>query len=338
MAVIDLNLVVANIDNVITQFNVLKVYRSTTGTLGPWIEITTLTTRIPLVADVVLYTFQDLNGDPTYFYTTTYYNTASTLESSQADPQQGAGDSALNVISVADLKQNYLFGLDLTSPNGTPFPDALFQFYIQAAVSWLEKRLDLPIRTTTYTNERHDYYVEDFRRYCFIQLDHYPVISVQSCALNLPGQSNPTYFDQTWIEVDQDTGEMNVIPNGGGTNVLALGPGSTFLPFLLHQRMVPRAFSVSYTAGFVNGVPEEIVEVVAKIASYGPLNIAGDLLGGAGIASQSIGIDGLSQSINTTSSPMFSGYGARLNIYAKEVAEQIPTLRRYYKGIGFRAG
>jgi hypothetical protein len=105
----------------------------------------------------------------------------------------------------------------------------------------------------------------------------------------------------------------------------------------MHNNFVPNVFQVDYTAGFLPGkVPYDLVEVIAKTASFGPLNLFGDLLGGAGIASQSVSLDGLSQSINTTSSPMFSGYGARLSQYEKEIAAQMPMLRKYYKGIAMQ--
>jgi hypothetical protein len=71
---------------------------------------------------------------------------------------------------------------------------------------------------------------------------------------------------------------------------------------------------------------------VGMIASMGPFNIAGDMIAGAGIASQSIGIDGLSQSVSTTSSATNAGYGARIIQYQKDVKDQIKHLQNYYKG------
>jgi len=101
-----------------------------------------------------------------------------------------------------------------------------------------------------------------------------------------------------------------------------------------NNRFVPDVFRVDYTAGFEAGkVPADIIDLIGKKASFGPLNIAGDLLGGAGIASQSVSVDGLSQSFNTTSSATNAGYGARLVQYSKEIKELLPMLEKYYKGI-----
>ena len=65
-------------------------------------------------------------------------------------------------------------------------------------------------------------------------------------------------------------------------------------------------------------------------ASIGILNIAGDLIAGAGIATKSVSVPGLSQNIGTTSSATNSGYGARIGEYQKELKAMIPNLRRYY--------
>lgn len=60
-------------------------------------------------------------------------------------------------------------------------------------------------------------------------------------------------------------------------------------------------------------MPMDLINLTGKLATFGPLGIAGDLILGAGIAAQSIGVDGLSQSISSTSSATNAGYGARIN-------------------------
>jgi hypothetical protein len=90
-------------------------------------------------------------------------------------------------------------------------------------------------------------------------------------------------------------------------------------------------WKVVYKAGFLPGkCPLNIKELIGMKAAMGPLNIAGDLIAGAGIASKSIGIDGLSQSISTTSSATNAGYGARILQYNKEIKERLQRLKDYY--------
>ena len=342
MAAIEIDFAVTAVAEVLKTFDQLKIYRSQSLSTGPWLEITSPSTRLPLVQDQVQYTFVDVTGDPGYWYACSYFSSKSLLESSKSESILGVGDPALSIISVAELKQIYLFGLDLTDPRGAPMPDSLFEFYIRAAVTLTETRLDVPLRPQVIVDERHDFYPNEARNYLRTYLDNSPVQSVQRFALIYPGNAQVIgqSLPSSWINLDNNQGIISVVPTSySGTsyfNLGTLGFGAIPTPYLANQDYIPGMIHVDYVAGFPKGVPKDIVEYVAKIASFGPLNIAGDLLGGAGIASQSVSLDGLSQSINTTSSPMFSGYGARLGIYAKEVDDETKGLRMKYKGIQMR--
>ena len=97
---------------------------------------------------------------------------------------------------------------------------------------------------------------------------------------------------------------------------------------------LPQLYELTYTAGFETGqVPTDILDLIGMFAAIGPFHIFGDLIAGAGIATVSLSMDGLSQNIGTTSSATNSGYGARVGNYLKEIKEQVPHLRKYYKGI-----
>jgi hypothetical protein len=125
------------------------------------------------------------------------------------------------------------------------------------------------------------------------------------------------------------------VPTAGTLSEILVGQGGSFLPAIYSGLdYLPQLFHFDYTAGFEDGkVPRNIIELIGMAASFGPFNLFGDLIAGAGIASKSISMDGLSQSINTTSSATNSGYGARLGLYGKHIKEQLPNLRRYYQGI-----
>lgn len=334
MAVITLKIVVGNIDRVMEVFDQIKVYRSTTGLTGTYSEITGAGTRLALVSDTTIYEYTDTSGDADYYYKTSYYHSTSSLESSLSDGQQGEGDPALDIITVAELQTNYLFGLDMTDDAGTAFPDSLYEWFIKSAVSWIEHRLDLPLRPKVVEDERHDYNYEDYRKFIYLHLKYYPVIEVESVEMVLPAGQVVQDFDPEWFNLRKDSGVLHIVPGAGGANTILFGAGGAWLPFMRgSHRFVPDVFRIKYTAGFECGqVPDVIKDLVGKVASFGPLNIAGDLLGGAGIASQSLSIDGLSQTYNTTSSATNAGYGARLLQYKMEIKQIIPTLQRYYKG------
>jgi hypothetical protein len=335
MALIKLNLVAADIDTVRESFDRMKAYRSTTGIDGTYTEITTPATRPVLEAGKAIYEYVDENGHEDYYYRFSYFNTLSALESSLSDPQQGEGDSALGIITVEEIKQNYLFGLDLTNDKDDPLPNALYEFFIKSAVSWLEHRLDLPLRPKRIEAEAHDFIKEDYDKYIALFLDQYPVIDVEDVRLVLPGEQVVQVFEREWFQLEKEMGQLHLVPGTGTAGSILLGATGAWIPYIYGaNKFIPRAFRITYTAGFESGkVPAVLKDMVGKVASYGPLNILGDLIAGAGIANLSLSIDGLSQTIGTTSSATNSGYGARLVQYTRELKDAIPTMQWYYKGI-----
>ena len=52
------------------------------------------------------------------------------------------------------------------------------------------------------------------------------------------------------------------------------------------------------------------------------------------LASYSLSIDGLSQSISTTNSATNAAFGARIINYQKEIKDSLSKLKTYYRGIG----
>lgn len=339
-SVIKLKIQVSQLTNVLQSFNRIKVYRSIDGIDGTYAEITAAGTRIPLSQAAVLYLYDDLAGDASYWYKTSYYHTGTGLESALSAPRQGE-DFAQNdlIISVQELKDVYLYGLDLTDDAGNEYPDIMFEWSINFAIAWLEKQLDIKVTPTRFV-ENYDYFRADYINWVTIKLRQSPIISVASVKVIWPSGQEVIDFNEEWIKVRADAGQVNIIPAAGTLSQVLFTAGGSFLPLLASGRdWIPDLFEVDYMAGFAAGeLPMDLRELIGKKASYGPLNVAGDLLGGAGIASQSIGIDGLSQSFSTTSSATNAGYGARLLQYTNEIKQQIPILKRYYKGIRLLAG
>lgn len=354
-------IVVADPDTTLLSFDQIQVWRSTSGEGGPFIEITNATNRILLETSVTEYEFEDINGREIYYYQFRFFNSGTQVVSGFSTPQLGVADPALDIISVDELKELYLFGIDLTDDRGKEMPPRLFEHYIRSAVSWLEHRLDIPVRRTEVELEMHDYFREDYDKYIWFELNHFPVIEIDTVTLVLPGEAVVQVFEREWLHIDRISGQVQLVPGTGTAGTILLGASGAWIPIIYgNSRYIPDVFRVKYVAGFGKPSPgafdrtagltgpvsipdprldrqqEVIKDVVGKIASFGPFNIAGDLIVGAGIASKSLGLDGLSQSISTTSSATNAGFGARLVQYQRELKEVIPTLQRFYKGIKLR--
>lgn len=119
---------------------------------------------------------------------------------------------------------------------------------------------------------------------------------------------------------------------GAGLRVISTSPDS----ITVQARTAPSTGDLLFNWS-VNDVDPMIIRAVQLLAAMLPLNIAGDLLLGAGIASQSIGIDGLSQAIASTASATSAGYGARLINFNTELKSVMKSLRAKYRKVNFYA-
>lgn len=331
---------------VLERYNRIAVYRSDTGIDGAYPEITTVASRPRLVVGVSAYLIDDPLGSSASFYRVAYVHSDSGASSGLSEPQP-AQDVALTtaVLSVQTLKDVFLSGIDLTTDGRTPYPDAMYEWGIKAAIDWLESNLDIKVMPTRYV-ERYDYYRRDLEEWGMIKLRHAPVIDdLRGATLPdptrtrvrviWPSQETALEFDQRWIQIREEGGHIRLVPAAGSLGTMLLTAGGAFLPLLAGGRdFVPDIFEVSYTAGFRTGtLPYELREMIGKRSAFGPLLLAGDAIMGQGVASSSLSIDGLSQSISTRASSQGGVYAARIKQYAEELREDMAVARRRYKGI-----
>ena len=240
------------------------------------------------------------------------------------------------IMTVKQLKSVYLFGVNLQDDDGNEMPDELFKFYIRSAQDWLEKELGGVLLCEKEITESHDYHIADYQSYGFVKLFRSPVQEVTAFGFQFPLSQNVTNFDPSWYRVEQSgNGQINLVPTQGTFSSILLSQGGNFLPlFYTGLQYVPHLFRVTYKAGFKKGqVPPMLLDIIGMKAAMGPLNIAGDLIAGAGIASKSISLDGLSQSISTTASATNAGYGSRIIQYTKQIENLLESARERYQGI-----
>jgi len=317
-----------------SDYDRLVVERSTDGGLS-YSDLSPSSDWPPLERDKVDYIVYDRQGNASYFYRVKYYSTKLKTCTEAGKETEGIGNLLLGVLSVAQLKQRYLFGIDLTNDAGEPMPDKVFEHYILTGIEYLEHELDIPILPTSFLGEKHDYYRNDYQAFTIVQLENYPLISVEDFNVDYPSGQNVINFPDEWLRLDKTHGLVRIVPTAGTLSQILIGQGGSYLPMIYSgMDYLPDLFSIDYTAGFEDcQIPQNLLDIIGKTASLGPFNIFGDLIAGAGIATLSVSIDGLSQNVGTTSSATNAGFGARLINYQKEIKASIPVLRRYYKGI-----
>jgi hypothetical protein len=241
-------------------------------------------------------------------------------------------------ISAQDLSGRYLFGVDLTDDSGNGYLTSNIEFNIRKAQLWLQKEIPgLLLFPTPIKSETHDYYMNDYVSYNFIKLFRFPVQSVEALRIQFPLATQHLTFDPSWYRVDSIGSQFQLVPTQGTFSSILLSQGGNFLPlFYQGLQQVPAIWQIDYTAGFLKGeIPEDILDIIGLKASIMPMNIAGDLIAGAGIASKNISLDGLSQGIVTTASAENTGYTANIKQREKEIASMLKGLKEFYTGISF---
>jgi hypothetical protein len=299
---------------------------------------------VPLFANAFSYEVVDPDGNPDYWYRYQLRNSTSGAVATASSPTLGV-DPALDVLSVEEFKTSMLFGVELTDGAGNPYPEWFFEFYIKSAVTHLENSLGVAIRPQTIENEQHDFVPPEFFRFIFTQTDYAPIRDITAARLVLPSSSNPngetvTEFPLSWVIADKNAGHIQLLPaQGAAANIILLGQGASWLPMIYGSfDYVPSLIRLSYTAGFERReTPSDLRMAVALLASVGPLNTAGDLVIGPGVASQSLSIDNISQNIQTTASAENTAYSARANANLKLLKDMIPNLRLAYRGVGLHS-
>jgi hypothetical protein len=230
------------------------------------------------------------------------------------------------------LRENYLFGVPLEDMYGNKMKEGMLEHYIRSAVQHTQRMLQIVIEPVEIENEVHDYYANDFLQWAFLVLHKRPILEVSALSMYFGG-TEMFRIPQDWIRSYPNSGQIQLFPVSGSSGSLILTANGSFMPVLLGQyQNAPSLWRVSYKAG-MEDIPEDLVEYIMKRASVGILQVWGDLIIGAGIANQTISIDGLSQSIGTTQSPEFSGAGARIKNYMDDMKELERRLKDTYLGI-----
>ena len=320
-----------SVDTVRERFDHFRLERAEDED-GPW----TAAATVDLLPGVVFYSMADATAtdDVVYYYRARYRNstTGDVSAFGAIVASDAQGEDAL-LVSVDELRENYLFGLDLSDDKGNPFPDRMLEWYIKAGVDWLEKELDIDLVAHTHINETHDHYAVDYARWGYFQLQNYPVIAIDQIQFQYPSMLEAVTIDPRWVVLEDNgvSGVVQIVPGQGNIADVLMIPGALLPMWSGQTGRVPAIWHINYRSGFEPlTAPPDIKHAIGMWASIGVLNIAGDLIVGAGIASKSISLPGLSQNVNTTSSATNAGFGARIIEYQKELKSLIPNLRRYY--------
>lgn len=246
----------------------------------------------------------------------------------------------------------YMYGVRVIDPEtGEELGDAFYTHALETAITKAEKQLDIVILPRIVT-EHHDYNQSDFNSYMYTHTHKKPVIQVENFKLEFNGR--PIYnYPSNWWKVYHRAGHVELYPTANMQTGTGLGyegvfngypqlagmppqGGRTFAPQMIHIKfvagMLPRK-----NAGMNEDweVPPDLEQLVLKYALKEIFQVWGRLIIGAGVASRSLVVDGISESVDTTQSAMYQGASADLILIDQDINELLAGLKSYY---GFNMG
>lgn len=205
-----------------------------------------------------------------------------------------------------------------------------FKFYLDQSIESAEKLFDMKFSKSTITDERTDWDWRNAIQWSNITTRYTPLRTLTSVKYKFPSGSEVT-IPTDWFYATE-TGNINLVPSWGTFSTFMITAGGYWYPTIYQHDYIPGCVYLTYDAGFdATDVPTDIVHYIGLMAAIPIFDILGDLILGAGIATQSIGIDGLSQGIGSTSSATNAGYGARIITYTKEANHLRDVIKNYYK-------
>jgi hypothetical protein len=262
-----------------------------------------------------------------------------------------------NIPSPSEVRNRWCYGLPLTNEAGIPLSDEDIKIFIDGAIGTMRRRLGVFLKPTTIVcnpdfrglekgvdyeveESAYDYDIAKYKQWGFMQLKERHVQKINGLKMVLPNGNVIMDFmtRPEWIKLYKDAGQLHIVPYAGDPTLFALlGGSSSGFPFATGSlnAQLPQMFYVDYEAGFpLYEIPDEIRNIIAKMASIDVLGIAGDAVL-AGVASLSTSIDGLSESFSTTASATNATYGAHILQYQKEIDSFFKKgdARSSYRGI-----
>ena len=247
------------------------------------------------------------------------------------------------VMNSIEILALYFYGIGITNKMGTVMDRSVIDFYVKSAQKEIERYLSIKL-IKQVMEERDDFYRNEFNGRGFVKTKY--TVNKPLLLAGYLGEFMQISYPTAWLTSNLTDGygtarQMIVVPNSNVSDFVTSAAvyGGSVIPYLglLNGDQIGNYWKKRYITGWGSeDIPMELMNLVGKLASIGVFNILGDIaLGTAALASYSLSIDGLSQSISTTNSATNAAFGARILNYQKEIKETLNKLFSSYRGVTF---
>ena len=245
------------------------------------------------------------------------------------------------VLNPTELRELYLYGIHPLSRDGSVIPDYVWEQKIRVSQDRIEKFLAIKL-CRQLVMETLNYFRDDYLFNLPILNTQWPVYKPVRL-LGLLNNTEQVKYPTEWLNNyigsdDMATRRINLVPSGASvgasTNVLLIGIMAQL--GIRSLNIVPNYWTAQYLTGWSpKGLPQEIVDVIGKLAAIQILAIYGDIVLPPGLSGSSLSIDGLSQSLNTVISSRGGAFSGRIAQYIQDIKDTLQQLEHTYKGINF---
>lgn len=247
------------------------------------------------------------------------------------------------VFSVSEFKEQFLWGIPLCNPvTGQKITDDTIKQKLLASQKFLEEYIGVKLFKQV-VEESKDYVREEYFQWGFIKTSWQinEPISLIGC-LNNQQQIN---YPKEWLTTKKSSENLQlkytqlyIVPNGQNnatTQFLAVNYSQYFSFY--GARIIPNYWKVRYCTGY-DQIPQDLIETIGMMATVSILPIIEMTIGGVGghmfgLASQSLSMDGLSQSVSKANGGNI--FGQRIKLYGDQLLKKLAQLRSIYGGIKF---
>lgn len=222
------------------------------------------------------------------------------------------------IIGVDDLKTRFLFGIPLVSQISDPITkkkailqDSQVNDIIDSAIQKIEHDLYIDIYAVE-RKERYPFDGPEFLQFGYIKAEHCPIYALSSMTITAPNNADIYQVPLDWISPAYFLkGQINVVPwlansqTISGFTPTGADSGAFFLSVLGTNMQMPAYWQIVYTSGFPDAmVPRVINDLIGATAAIDILSMLGATF--ARVNSQSIGLDGISESLSGPGPNLFA--------------------------------
>lgn len=238
------------------------------------------------------------------------------------------------------LRSRHLLGVSLAcakdpvTGKATIITDDILRDIIDGAVAQAELELKIDIFPVK-RREKHPFDANLYASFGYFQLSHRPASSVDKLSVTPSNNLDIYVLPNDWVETAYlARGQINIVPltvafvQGTQIPSSGVGGGAAYLQILGNKAWIPAWWQIEYTSGFPGGMLPRILN--EYIASRAAVEVLSQLaLSFARANSQSLGIDGLSQSVSTPGPQIFKGRTDELEEKMKAIGKKLRALFGY---------